>query len=239
MCVCWPCLTLVFVFLQVIAGLAPFLPYVREELNVREVRPSSAEAENVRLVADINDKVCGRKLRNKMGAVRAAVTKLPDAEVRAAQQAGRLQVDEFELTLDDLVIVRQFQGDKSKLEPSWNEEVLIVLDVDATPEMVSEGTARSIANVVQKLRKSCGVQATDNLSVFYCVEQPGSEGLPALLAHWSGFVSKKIGRSFSEIAAADVGKHQYAGQQRVDSFGGGCVFTVYITKPHGSAPGGN
>jgi hypothetical protein len=83
------------------------------------------------------------------------------------------------------------------------------------------------------------VQATDNLRVFYCIEQPGAEGLPALLAHWSPVVAKKIGRSFSEIVSADVDKHEYAGKQRVEGFGGGCVFSVYITKPHGSAPGGN
>jgi isoleucyl-tRNA synthetase len=234
-----PCLHVVHSSPAVIQGLAPFLPYVREELNVREVRPSSSEADFVRLVADINDKVCGRKLRNKMGAVRSVVTKLGDPEVRAAQQAGRLQVDEFELTMDDLVIVRQFQGDKAKLEPSWNDEVLIVLDVDATPEMVCEGTARSIANVVQKLRKSCGVQATDNLRVFYCVEQAGAEQLPKLLADWSAFVSKKIGRPFSEIAPGDLAKHEFAGNQRVEGFGAGCVFSIYITKPDGTAPGGN
>ncbi len=234
-----PCVHVVHSNPLVVERLQVFLPYIREELNVREVRVSSSEADYVRFVADINEKLCGPKLRNKKGAVKALVKELTDAQVRAAQAAGKLQVDEFELTLDELVIVRQFQGDKTKLEPSWNEEVLIVLDVDVTPEMVSEGTARSIANVVQKLRKSCGVQATDDLSVFYCVEQAGTEGLPKLLSEWSPFVTKKIGRSFSEISVADIDKHKYAGTQRVDSFGGNCVFTIYITVPHGSAPGGN
>lgn len=104
--------------------------------------------------------------------------------------------------------------------------------------MVDEGTARSIANVVQKLRKSCGVQATDALNVYYCVEKNGTENLPKLLSHWSAFISKKIGRSFHEIQKDEVTRHEYAGKQEVDSFGGGCVFTVYVTKPHGSAPGG-
>ena len=70
---------------------------------------------------------------NKKGLVKELVKKLSDSEVRQAQAAGKLVVDEFTLTLEELVIVRQFQGDKAKLEPSWNDEVLIVLDVDVTP----------------------------------------------------------------------------------------------------------
>lgn len=222
---------------QVLKGLEPFMGYIKDELNVRAVHASSSEADYVRLVCDINDKLCGPKLRNKKAQVKAAVQALGDAEVRAAQQKGKLEVEGFELLLEELVIVRQFQGDKAKLEPSWNDEVLIVLDVDVTPEMVAEGTARSVANVVQKLRKSCGVQATDQLTIYYRIEKEGTKGLPALLAQWSNFISKKIGRPFQIISEEDVAKHQFAGQQKVDSFDD-CIFHVYVSKPTGSAPGG-
>lgn len=77
----------------VLEGLAPFLPYVKDELNVREVRSSSAEAEYVRLVADINDKLCGPKLRNKKGAVKDFVKNMTDAQVRQAQQSGKVEVE--------------------------------------------------------------------------------------------------------------------------------------------------
>lgn len=232
------CLHVVHSNPAVLEGLAPFLPYIRDELNVREVRSSSAEADYVRLVADINDKLLGPKLRNKKGAVKTFVKNMTDAQIRQAQQSGKLEVDEFTLTLDELVIVRQFQGDAKLLEPSWNDEVLIVLDVNVTQELRDEGTARTVANVVQKLRKSCGVLATDDLVVYYCVEKNGTEELPKLLSHWSVFISKKIGRRFCEILPEDVHRHQFAGHQKVDSFGGGCIFTIYITKPHGQASGG-
>ena len=79
--------------------------------------------------------------------------------------------------------------------------------------------------MVQKLRKSCGVLATDDLSVFYCIEKNGDGNLPKLLSEWSPFIAKKIGRRFSEIKADEVEKHTYAGKQKVDSFGIGCEFT--------------
>ncbi len=215
----------------VLEGLEKFLPYIKDELNVRDVRLTSVEAEFVRLVADIDDKKCGPKLRNQKNAVKAHVQALTDAQIRQVQQEGKLLVDQFTLTLDELVIVRQFQGDTKLLEPSWNDEVLIVLDANPTQEMRDEGTARAVANVVQKLRKSCGVSATDQIVVYYVMEKTGVQGLPVLISKWSEFISKKIGKGFHELHADDLHKHQFAGHQKVDSFGD-CVFTVYVTKPH-------
>ncbi len=54
--------------------------------------------------------------------------------------------------------------------------------------------------------------------------------MPALLHKWASFIAKKLGRSFDAIAADEIAKHEYAGQQQFDSFGD-CVFTVYVTQP--------
>lgn len=215
----------------VLQGLKPFLQYIKDELNMRDVVATTAETDFVELVADIDDKALGPKLRGKKGAVKAAVKAFTDAKIREVQVAGKVVVDEFELALSELVVVRQFRGDKTKLEPSWNDEVLIVLDVEVTDDMREEGTARSVCNVVQKLRKSAGVQPTDDLTIFYHVTEPGTQGLPALLSKWSPFIAKKLGKPFAELASKDdVARHEYAGQQDVTGFGD-CAFTVYVSKP--------
>lgn len=66
--------------------------------------------------------------------------------------------------------------------------------------------------------------------IFYHVTKEGAQGVPALLRKWGPFISKRLGRSFEPIEAADVAKHEYAGQQEFGQFRD-CVFTVYVTKP--------
>lgn len=199
---------------------------------MREIQATTAEADFVRLTADIDDRALGPKLRNKKGAVKAAIKALTDAEIRAVQAAGKITVEGFDLTVAELVIVREFQGDQTKLEPAWNDEVLTVLDVVVTNEMRDEGTARSVANVVQKLRKASGVQPSDDIALHCVVNKPGSQGLPAMLAHWSDFIAKKLGRPFLLVPAEEVSKHKYLTHQEFTSFGD-CVFTIYITTPAG------
>ena len=53
------------------------------------------------------------------------------------------------------------------LETRTDQDVLIILDTKIYPELKTEGLARELLNRIQKLRKKCGLEATDDVLVQY------------------------------------------------------------------------
>jgi len=69
---------------------------------------------------------------------------------------------------------------------------VIVLDVQIHPELESEGLAREIINRVQKLRKKAGLQATDDVRLFYKFESGVGEVLQEVMTSHAEIISKTV-----------------------------------------------
>ena len=52
-------------------------------------------------------------------------------------------------------------------ETRTDQEVLIILDTNVYEDLKTEGLARELINRIQKLRKKCGLEATDDVLVEY------------------------------------------------------------------------
>lgn len=62
-------------------------------------------------------------------------------------------------------------------------------------ELLDEGLAREIINVVQKLRKKAGLVPTDDIRVYYDVAVKDSE-LSEVLQRYAGYVENSIKKPF-------------------------------------------
>ncbi len=165
--------------------------YVQSELNLRDVVFTSDEhlaGVKYRAVADWA--VLGRKLRKDLGRVKTALPSVTSDAVRQYVDTGKLTVDGIELVAGDLSVQRyielpeQAAGGSAQHATNTDNEVVVRLDIQVHPELQTEYLARELINRVQKLRKRAGLQATDDVDVYYAFEEgAGSDVLAAMDAY--------------------------------------------------------
>lgn len=162
--------------------------YIESELNVRDVVLTSDESESgvkYRAVADWA--VLGRKLRSNLGKVKAALPSLSSDDVKSYTEISKITVAGIELVEGDLTVQRYIElpeGAEEQYATNTDNDAVVRLDVKVHPELTGEWLARELINRVQKLRKKAGLQATDDVDVFYKFEEgTGRELVTAMKDH--------------------------------------------------------
>ena len=139
----------------------------------------------------------GRKLRKDIGRVKNALPKVSSDAVKAYVATGKLVVDGIELVEGDLAVQRYIELPETagvQYATNTDNDVVVRLDIQIHPELIGEWLSRELINRVQKLRKTAGLQATDDVDVFYKLEEgDGKELLEAMNQH--GEVIKRTVRS--------------------------------------------
>lgn len=144
--------------------------YIIEELNVRDVIITSDEEKyGVEYKAVADWPVLGKKLKKDVKKVKDGLPSVSSDDVKEYLKTGKLEVAGIELVEGDLNVIRGLPESAvaSGQETRTDQDVLIVLDVNIYPELKTEGLARELVNRIQKLRKKCGLEATDDVLVQY------------------------------------------------------------------------
>jgi isoleucyl-tRNA synthetase len=153
--------------------------YIQSELNVRDIVFSSDEdATGVRYKATADWGVLGRKLRKDLGKVKNALPDLSSDDVKAYARTGKVTVAGIPLVEGDLAVQRYIAlpaGAEQQFATHTDNDVVVRLDVLVHPELKGEWLARELVNRVQRLRKKAGLQATDDVRMFYALA-PGVDG---------------------------------------------------------------
>lgn len=157
--------------------LEPLLPYLKTEMNVKNVTLTTNEELFVQVSAQPDKRRLGKRLGRDTKKVVNAVLKMTHAEVNAFRDAGEVHLEGHTLTLDDVTIARDFKGDTKRFEANRSKDgtVLVVVDLTMTEELENEGIARDFGSRVQKLRKDAGLQPGDDVELFYEVTQDSPE----------------------------------------------------------------
>lgn len=154
--------------------------YIKEELNVRDLVLSSDEAKcGVRFKLFADWPVLGRKLRKDVGKVRKGLESVTSADAKSYRETGKLTVAGVDLVEGDLRVIRYVETKdvEGTFESNTDGNVVVLLDVQQRPELVSEGTAREVVNRIQRLRKKAGLVATDEVDAFYSFESGMGQAL--------------------------------------------------------------
>lgn len=144
--------------------------YILEELNIRDIIITSDEkAYGVEYRAVADWPVLGKKLKKDAKKVKDALPSVTSEQVRSYLETGHIEVAGIALVKGDLNAIRGLPESQAQegLETRTDQEVLIILDTKIYPELKTEGLARELVNRIQKLRKKCGLQATDDVVVQY------------------------------------------------------------------------
>jgi len=141
---------------------------LKDELNVKNILFSDNEKDFVQYSAKINFKKLGKSLGTRIKPVSALVQTLsPDQILNYIQTHKIIFTGEFgSITLgdDDLLITR---AGKEGLICATEEDITVVLNTTLTAELINEGIARDIINLIQKKRKDMELEYTARIAVIY------------------------------------------------------------------------
>uniref|UniRef100_A0A8C3V9I9 Isoleucine--tRNA ligase, cytoplasmic n=1 Tax=Catharus ustulatus TaxID=91951 RepID=A0A8C3V9I9_CATUS len=166
--------------------------YVLEELNVRALTLSADKARyGVRLRAEPEHTVLGRRLKGAFKPVMAAIKELSSEQLERFQETGSIVVEGHELHGEDLRLMYQMTEGSAQFEAHSDAQVLVLLDVTPDQSMVDEGVAREVINRIQKLRKKRNLVPTDEISVYYRA-LPEGEYLDTVIQQHAEFIFATI-----------------------------------------------
>lgn len=162
--------------------------YIQSELNVRDVVFTSDEAASgIRYRAVADWAVLGKKLRKDLAKVKTVLPDVPSEDIKKYVGTGKIVVGGIELVEGDLQVQRYIElpaGHEKQYATHTDNDVVVRLDIKAYPELTSEWLVREMINRVQKLRKKGGLQATDDIEVYYKFEDGlGGEIIVAMERH--------------------------------------------------------
>ena len=179
-----------------LADVKPLERYILSELNVRDIVFTSDELlSGVKYRAVTDWGVLGKKLRKDLPKVRNALPHVSSDDVKAYVETGKISVAGIELVTGDLTVQRYLElppSAEGQYGTHTDNDVVVRLNIQVLPELLGEGLAREFTNRVQKLRKKAGLQATDDIDVFYHFEEGAGEDILAALTEYAGVIAKTV-----------------------------------------------
>ncbi|XP_063703466.1 isoleucine--tRNA ligase, cytoplasmic-like [Culicoides brevitarsis] len=166
--------------------------FILSELNVRKLTFSSdKEKFGVKLKADLDYRALGSRLKNDLKAVKTSVQNMTDADIQASVKKGFFELAGHKIELEHVKVIYQMgdsqqQQKDQRFEANSDSEVLCLMDMQPSQELVDEGLARELINRVQKLKKKGGLFPTDPVVVFFDVKEKASD-------------VAKVGKSYKEF----------------------------------------
>jgi isoleucyl-tRNA synthetase len=190
-------------------SLAPLLPVLASELNVKRVEVATSADALVTLEAKPNFRALGKKFGKRTPLAADAVSQFTSDHLRRFEQGEELVVtvdgDSHEITADDLTIVRRASG---ALVVQEEHGYFAAIDPAVTSELRQEGMARELISRVQRMRRDAGLAVSDRIRLgsggdAWCSRQrrPIGSGSPVRCSPRTWFsVASQKGTSWRDCA---------------------------------------
>lgn len=182
--------------------------YVRDELNVREVRYSSDEGGYIDLAAKPNFSLLGKRLGKNMRDYQKKIGAMTFEEISSFQQSGEIRIAEEVFSLEEIEI---FQKPKEGTATISNSFIAIELDCELTPELIRGGYAREVVNRIQRARKEQGFKVSDRVDVIYEAQGELSDAMFEMADYIAGEVLAldfKVGQPSEDFVKSSVGGNE-------------------------------
>ena len=146
--------------------MAPFTPFIAEDIYLK-VRDEN-ESESVHLESWPNLKNLDEKIISEMQTLRETVTRALEERtkvgIKVRQPLASVTIKKQELNgKNDLLDILKDELNVKEVQFSETQEAEIVLDTNITEELRLEGNARELIRFIQQLRKTSGLQPSDEI----------------------------------------------------------------------------
>jgi isoleucyl-tRNA synthetase len=157
-------LTVVHTDGDLLAELATLEPFLKRELNVKEVAYDRNEDAYIRFYAKPNFPLLGKRLGKRMKEFQAAIAALDRASLERLSNGETIEILGETLGPEEVHVLREVREGTGALS---NRLISIVLDTRLDADLVAEGIAREVVNRIQRGRKESGFHVTDRIRVVY------------------------------------------------------------------------
>lgn len=187
------------------AGLQRLLDQVRDELNVKQARVVTDEAELVTYHVSAIPSAVGKKYKTLFPAIKQALTQIDASAAAAALRKGEplqlsVQDQQVELTSEDLQVKIEARPGFSLAEEGG---YMAAIDTQISTELRQEGVAREIVRRIQTMRKDAGFRIEDSITTYY---QASASLLPVFQA-WGKYIQQETLSSTLLAQAPAEGAH--------------------------------
>ena len=195
------------------ATLAPLLPILASELNVKRVELATSADALVTLEAKANYRALGKKFGKQTPLAAEAVSSFTSEHLRRFEQGEELSVtvdgDTHTITSDDLTIVRRASG---ALVVQEEHGYFAAIDPAMTPELRQEGMARELISRVQRMRRDAGLAVSDRIHLAIGGD---AEAVAAAAMHREWIASEVLATDVV-LGGPSAGEGTTLARQRVD-----------------------
>jgi isoleucyl-tRNA synthetase len=193
------CLTIVHRDRELLADIARLEQYVKQELNVLEVRYDSDEGRYITLAARPNFPLLGKRLGKRMKEFQQLINSLTPEQIADLQQAGEIALNSEVFTLEEIEVQQQASAGTGTLS---NRYIAVDLDCELDDELIRGGYAREITRVLQQQRKDQGLHVADRIAVRYSTD---GELARAVQENREFIMSSTLCTDFESVASAELG----------------------------------
>lgn len=145
-------------------------PYIKEEMNVREVLYAQDESSFVEVKAHANFPVLGKRVGPKMKQIAAKIAAMSLQDIEELESGRPLSFEGEVITLSDLEIRRS--STKGFNNVAADQKISIQLDITLTEELTQEGNAREVFRKVQQSRKNAKLNLSDRIVLHLDLPDP-------------------------------------------------------------------
>ncbi|MBO4428208.1 MAG: isoleucine--tRNA ligase [Bacteroidales bacterium] len=162
------------------------------EVNVKEAEFLADTTGIITKKIKPNFRTLGKKYGAQMKEIAAAFAALDQAGISAIQAAGEYALDcpsgkvllvpeDYEITSEDM--------------PGWlvatEGQLTLALDIEVTPALRKEGTARELVNRIQNVRKDSGLEVTDRVDVVLGADGEAYDEIAEALVDYRAYVASQ------------------------------------------------
>lgn len=162
---------------QYLSDLKSLEPFILSELNARSMVVCADKTQyGVQMRAEPDHKTLGLRLKGDFKAVMAAIKQLTDEQIQQALNQGHFQILNNRVELEEVrIIYVMADTTNTKYEAHSDNDVLVLMDLTPTDDLVQEGLSREIINRIQKLKKKAQLLPSDPVLVYYEVPDADSD----------------------------------------------------------------
>lgn len=146
--------------------LAPFTPFVSDEIYKNLTRGDSVHIEDWPAV---NKKCINEKLEDEIFVARTVVeqghSKRKEANIKVRQPLGLLELKLPALLSEEVITLISDELNVKKIKQTKGKDVKLTLDTKITAELKAEGEARDIVRMIQEERKKLGTSPSEKVNV--------------------------------------------------------------------------
>lgn len=214
----------------------PLGKYIKEELNVQALEACEDPLEYSTLRAEPNYPVLGKRLGKAMKTVTEGIKGLTSAQLEEYERRGTIEVCGYELSVEDIRIHREFKvpegRDKSELDATNSEDILVVLELNVDRELVLDGIAREICAHVSKLRKRAQLVPNDTVEIYYEVFDEGDSTSSVVLNdNDAELIARRAGTVPLQRSKAQAHTVIHEGGEEVVYLSDGSTLRLALAKP--------